>query len=104
MQQMMDSIISRSRRNIHPGRYGQLIIESANMEKVEDSVLNQMFDVYVRDFSRYAMALASKPSNTPEQRKACEKAYKYPVANTEEYEKVIKEHVYTLVDAYVQNP
>ncbi len=105
MQQMMDFDYLLAVGEIFTlVAYGQLIIESANMEKVEDSVLNQMFDVYVRDFSRYAMALASKPSNTPEQRKACEKAYKYPVANTEEYEKVIKEHVYTLVDAYVQNP
>jgi acyl-CoA dehydrogenase len=84
--------------------YGQLIIESANMEKVDDTVLNQMFDVYVRDFSRYAMTLAYKPSNTPEQRAACEKAYRYPVANPEEYEKVISEHVYSLIDAYIQNP
>lgn len=84
--------------------YGQLIIESANMEKVDDAVLNQMFDVYVRDFSRYAMTLASKPSNSPEQRSACEKAYRYPVANPDEYEKVISGHVYSLIDAYIQNP
>ncbi len=105
MQQMMDFDYLLAVGEIFTlVAYGQLIIESANMEKIEDSVLNQMFDVYVRDFSRYAMTLASKPSTTPEQRKACEKAYKYPVANNEEYEKVIKEHVYTLVDAYVQNP
>ena len=30
--------------------YGQLIIESANIEGISDSVINQMFDLFVRDF------------------------------------------------------
>ena len=105
MQQMMDFDYLLAVGEIFTlVAYGQLIIESANREKIDDGLLNQMFDVYVRDFARYAMTLATKPSNTPEQRKACEKCYKYPVANTDEYEKVLAEHVYSLVDAYVQNP
>jgi len=105
MQQMMDFDYLLAVGEIFSlVAYGQLIIESAAMEKIDDSLLNQMFDVYVRDFSRYAMTLASKPSNTPEQRAACEKCYKYPVANQEEYEAVLEKDVYSLIDAYVQNP
>lgn len=84
--------------------YAQLIVESANMEEIADPVVDQMFDIFVRDMSRYAMDLASKPSSTDQQRNACEKMYKYPVADPDEFENVLKDHVYSLIDVYEQNP
>lgn len=105
MQQMMDFDYLLAVGEIFSlVAYGQLIIESAAMEKIDDRLLNQMFDVYVRDFSRYAMALSSKPSNSPEQRAECEKCYRYPVADEKEYEAVLEKEVFSLIDAYVQNP
>lgn len=84
--------------------YGQLIIESAKIEVVSDEVMNQMFDVFVRDFSSYAMDLYYKPLNTQAQIDAIEKMFKRPVPNPDEFEKVLREEVYSLADVYVQNP
>ena len=67
-------------------------------------MMNQMFDVFVRDFSSYAMGLYGKPLNTPEQIEAIEKMLKRPVPNPDEFEKVLREEVYNLVDVYIQNP
>ncbi len=84
--------------------YGQLIIESANMEKVPDHVLNQMFDVFVRDFTAFAIELYGKPINTPEQIEVIMGMVKRPVPNPDEFEKVLNEQVYSLVDVYTMNP
>ncbi|HOQ12378.1 MAG: Acyl-CoA dehydrogenase [Spirochaetes bacterium ADurb.Bin218] len=84
--------------------YGQLIIESANIEGISDSVINQMFDLFVRDFSRYAFDLYGKPLNTDAQLEKIQKMFKRPVPNKEEFEKVLNEEVYSLIDVYHQNP
>ncbi|NLB88306.1 MAG: acyl-CoA/acyl-ACP dehydrogenase [Syntrophomonadaceae bacterium] len=84
--------------------YGQLIIESAKIEGISDEVMNQMFDVFVRDFSAYAVDLYSKPLNTDAQLEKIMKMIKRPVPNREEFEKVLNEEVYSLVDTYIQNP
>jgi len=84
--------------------YGQLIIESAKIEGISDEVLNQIFDVFVRDFSAYAVELYGKPINTEAQLDKIMKMIKRPVPNKEEFEKVLNEEVYSLVDVYIQNP
>ncbi len=84
--------------------YGQLIIESARMEGVSDEIMNQMFDVFVRDFSSFAVDLYSKPLNTDAQVEKIQKMIKRPVPNEAEFEKVLHEEVYSLVDVYHQNP
>ena len=84
--------------------YGQLIIESANIEGVSDEIMNQMFDLFIRDFSTYAVGLYGKPLNTDEQLEKILKMIRRPVPNVEEFEKVLNEEVYSLVDEYVQNP
>lgn len=84
--------------------YGQLIIESAKIEGISDEVMNQMFDVFVRDFSAYAVDLYGKPLNTEAQLEKILKMIKRPVPNMEEFEKVLNEEVYSLVDTYIQNP
>ncbi|MBC2756071.1 MAG: acyl-CoA dehydrogenase, partial [Desulfobacteraceae bacterium] len=35
---------------------------------------------------------------------ACQKMIKRPDANMKRFEKVLKEHVYSLIDAYEMNP
>ena len=84
--------------------YGQLIIESAKIEGVSDEILNQMFDVFVRDFSAYAVELYGKPINTEAQLEKIMKMIKRPVPNQAEFEKVLKEEVYCLVYVYIQYP
>ena len=49
--------------------YGHLILEKALMDNTDEDLLNQMFGVFVRDFSAYATDLFGKPSNSKLQRK-----------------------------------
>ncbi|MCG8685660.1 MAG: acyl-CoA dehydrogenase, partial [Desulfobacterales bacterium] len=84
--------------------YGQLIIESAAMENVDDALLDQIFDFMVRDFANYGLELYSKGSSTEKQQEACLKMVKRPAVNAEQFETVLKDHVYSLVDAYEMNP
>jgi len=84
--------------------YGQLIIESAKIEGISDEVMNQMFDMFVRDFTAFAVDLYGKPLNTDEQIEKIQKMIKRPVVNQAEFEKVLNEEVFSLVDEYIQNP
>lgn len=84
--------------------YGHLIIESAKIEGVSDEVMNQMFDMFIRDFSAYAVELYGKPINSEAQIEKILKMIRRPVPNQEEFEKVLNEEVYSLVDVYIQNP
>jgi acyl-CoA dehydrogenase len=47
--------------------YGQLVLEQAKITGTDQSVLDQIFDVLVRDFAGYATALHGKPSSTEAQ-------------------------------------
>ncbi|WP_330270564.1 acyl-CoA/acyl-ACP dehydrogenase [Lentzea sp. NBC_00516] len=47
--------------------YGQLVLEQARITKTDQSVLDQIFDVLVRDFAGYATALHGKASSTEAQ-------------------------------------
>ncbi|MFJ5990663.1 acyl-CoA dehydrogenase [Lentzea sp. NPDC092896] len=47
--------------------YGQLVLEQAKITNTDQSVLDQIFDVLVRDFAGYATALHGKASSTEAQ-------------------------------------
>ncbi len=84
--------------------YGQLIIENAPIYKVEDDLLDMIFDVLVRDFSKYAVQLYQKKSNTQAQLDYCIRMIKNPVADTEKFKRVWEKYVYPLKDEYRMNP
>lgn len=84
--------------------YGQLIIESAAIEKIDDELLNQIFDVFVRDFSKYAVDIHGKPTSTQAQKDQALKMIKSPVTDNDQFARVLEKHVYSLVDAYHMNP
>ncbi len=83
--------------------YGQLIIENRKYFDVEDELLDEIFDFMVRDFSKFALNIFSKPSNSDIQKELSLKMIKTPLANQERFNKIWKEHVYPLKDAYVMN-
>ncbi|WP_434449491.1 acyl-CoA dehydrogenase family protein [Lentzea sp. E54] len=49
--------------------YGQLVLEQAKITKTDENVLDQIFDVLVRDFAGYATALHGKASSTEAQQR-----------------------------------
>ena len=84
--------------------YGQLIIEKTRMDGVNDDLLAQIFDFMVRDFSKYALQLYSKPSSTAAQMEGSLRMIRKPVVDEERFLRVWQQEVLGLVDAYEMNP
>ena len=80
--------------------YGQLIIEEARLQAVDDHLLDQIFDFMVRDFSRHALTLYSTPSTTPEQAEYCLKMIRRPAVDTARFSAVWENFVLPQKDAY----
>jgi acyl-CoA dehydrogenase len=83
--------------------YGQLILENAALQSVEDDVVDQIFDFLVRDFSKFALQLYSKTSSTAKQRLLCRRMIRKPVVDPARFERVWERHVYALEGAYRMN-
>jgi acyl-CoA dehydrogenase len=84
--------------------YGQLVLENARILDVPAEIVDQIFDCFVRDFSKFALRLYSKPRSNPEQLAYCLKMIRRPAVNDERYERVWRDHVYALNGAYEMNP
>jgi acyl-CoA dehydrogenase len=80
--------------------YGQLILEKARMERTDPDLLNQIFDVFVRDFSIYATTLHGKPGNSVEQQAVILGLIRAPVADPQQFEAVWRDRVYRLNGEY----
>ena len=84
--------------------YGQLLIEKAKIEVVEDDIMDQIFDFMVRDFSKFALQLYSKTGSTEQQMKLCLKMIKKPVKDLERFNRVWEKNIAVLDKAYEMNP
>ena len=84
--------------------YGQLILENARLYKVDEDTVDQIFDFMVRDFSKYALQLYSKPSATPGQMDLCMKMIRKPVVDAARFGRVWQDSVHALRDAYEMKP
>jgi len=83
--------------------YGQLILENAAIYKIEDDLIDQMFQVFVADFSRFALDLYSKPSSTSAQMEYCQKMIVKPVAENDRFGRVWDKYIYSLKGEYEMN-
>ena len=83
--------------------YGQLIIENARIYAVDDNLLDQVFDVIVRDFSRYALQLYGKSVTSWRQQRLLRLMIRRPVVDNARFDKVWNEHVISLQGAYTMN-
>ena len=83
--------------------YGQLILEAAPMHGMADDEIDQIFDFMVRDFSKHALSLYSKPSATDAQMALCQAMIRRPVVDHERYQRVWQT-VHGLNGAYAMNP
>jgi acyl-CoA dehydrogenase len=84
--------------------YGQLVIENAPIYKLEDQLLDQIFDFMVRDFSKFALQLYSKPSSTDTQMAGALKMVKKANVDPDRFNYVWENCVYKLNGAYEMNP
>ncbi|MBM3152101.1 MAG: acyl-CoA dehydrogenase [Chloroflexi bacterium] len=84
--------------------YGQLILENARLYQIDDDTVDQIADFMVRDFSKYALQLYSKPSATSQQMDICLKMIRKPVTDMARFERVWQNEVFALRDAYEMKP
>ena len=85
--------------------YGQLILEFHELEpeQLDEDTVAQIFDVLVRDFSKYALQIFALPNSSQAQMDLCRKMIAKPVVDEERYERVWQQQVFALKDAYAMN-
>ncbi|RKT52937.1 acyl-CoA dehydrogenase [Saccharothrix australiensis] len=83
--------------------YGQLVLEQAGRTDLDADLLDQVFDVLVRDFSGYAVALHGKASSTEAQQEWALGQVRKPVVDHGRFGRVW-ERVAALSGAYEMNP
>ena len=84
--------------------YGQLIIEKAKIENLEDDLLEQIFDFIIRDFSKYALQIYSKTGSTEKQMELCLKMIKKPAVDINRFQNIWQNEVKVLNNTYEMNP
>ncbi|MDZ7666919.1 MAG: acyl-CoA dehydrogenase family protein [Desulfotignum sp.] len=84
--------------------YGQLIIEKYHMDSMAPDLLEQIFDVMIRDFSEFALKLYAKPGTTDAQMKYCMAMIKKPVTDPDRFNRIWETHVMALKDTYEMTP
>jgi acyl-CoA dehydrogenase len=84
--------------------YGQLLLEKYRMDNLDEDLVEQIFDFMVRDFSKFALQIYSKPDSTAKQMDLCMKMIKRPVVDAERFNRFWEQHVYALKDTYEMNP
>lgn len=83
--------------------YAQLLLENAPVYELEDDLLDQIFDFMVRDMSKFALQLFSKPSSTERQMEGCRQIIRKPSVDPERYDRVWTSHVAPLSGLYEMN-
>lgn len=84
--------------------YGQLILENARLLAVPDDLVDQIFEVLVGDFSRFALQLHGKPSATEAQMAASLALIQRPLRDEARFQRVLATHAYALAGAYEMAP
>ena len=84
--------------------YGQLILENAKLYNIDDDMVDQMFEVFVSDFSRFSLELGNKPSSSEKQQEYALKMIRKPIYNTERSARIWDKHVYAMKESYAMNP
>ena len=89
--------------------YGQLVLEQASITGTDglgsrdNDLVDQVFDVLVRDFSAYAVDLHGKASSTKAQQQWALEHVRKPARDTDRYDRVWQQ-VRDLAGAYEMNP
>ncbi|MGW4371021.1 acyl-CoA dehydrogenase family protein [Nocardia takedensis] len=83
--------------------YSQLILEQAKIEGTSDDVLDAIFEVFVRDFSAYALGVFAKSSSTQAQQDWALSVLRKPVIDEARSGRIFEE-VIGYVGTYEMNP
>jgi acyl-CoA dehydrogenase len=83
--------------------YGHLILEQAELDGLDGALVDQIFDVLVRDFSAYALALHGRASSTDGQQEWALAHIRKPVVDGDRFASVW-ERARALAGAYEMRP
>jgi len=83
--------------------YGQLILEQAALSELPKDTIDQIFDVLVRDYSAYAVALHGRASSTDAQQEWALAHVRKPVVDSDRFASVW-ERVRALAGSYEMQP
>jgi acyl-CoA dehydrogenase len=83
--------------------YAELVLENAPVYDISDELVNEIFDVFVRDFSQYAIELHGRAATTPAQADLCIGMVRRPESAGDGTERVWAE-VMALDGAYEMSP
>lgn len=83
--------------------YGQLFLESSELAGIDADLVDQVFDVLVRDWSRFAIGLHGKPTTTEEQAKHCLAMVRRPAPDRDRFDRIWQQ-VLALRDTYEMSP
>ncbi len=83
--------------------YGQLILEQAELTGQDRDLVDQIFDVMVRDFSAFAVDLHGKPTATPAQQAWAREHVRGPVVDPDRFARLFSQ-VTALAGAYAMRP
>jgi acyl-CoA dehydrogenase len=72
--------------------------------KIDEVLIDQIFDFIVRDFSKFALEMYNKPSSTEKQMEYCLRMIQKPNVDVKRNKTIWKDYVYANVDAYEMNP
>ncbi|WP_378734450.1 acyl-CoA dehydrogenase [Nocardia brasiliensis] len=83
--------------------YAQLILEQSEIEGTDPALLDQIFDIFVREFAEHALTLHAKPAATePQQHRALD-LIRRPIADRDRFEQVLSQ-ARSLAGTYEMNP
>ena len=80
--------------------YGQLILENAPYFKIEQDLLEQIFDFMLRDMSAFALNIFSHTSSTELQKSLALDIIKAPVPDQARFDRIWQQHVFALKGQY----
>ncbi|MFZ2493869.1 MAG: acyl-CoA dehydrogenase [Thermoanaerobaculia bacterium] len=83
--------------------YAHLVLEGAEHQGLSDDALDQVFDVFVRDFSSYALALHERSGATEQQAAMALRLLKRPAFDAGRFGRIWETEVYALRDTYRMN-
>ena len=84
--------------------YAELLLENAPVYELSDDLVDQVFDVLVRDLSDYALKLHSRPTTNEAQATKCMEMIRRPVFDARRYQRVWDQEVSILKGLYEMTP
>jgi acyl-CoA dehydrogenase len=71
---------------------------------IDQALIDQIFEVMIRDFSKFALQLYTKGSTSFIQQQICTRMVKRPAVSPKQLNHLWETYVYSMKDEYTMNP